>query len=38
MRKSGEFKNEDDFKNYFRAQGMSLDMVRRQWERSFTAM
>ncbi len=38
MRQSGEFKNEQDFKDYFRAQGMSLEMVRRQWQRSFMAM
>ena len=38
MRESGHFKTEEDFQDYFRAQGMSLDMVRRQWERSFMAM
>ena len=38
MRKGSGMKTEDDFKNYFRAQGMSLEMVRRQWQRSFIAM
>ena len=38
MRDSGQFKTEDDFRVYFRAQGMSLDMIRRQWQRSFMAM
>ena len=38
MRDSGGFKTEQDFKDYFHSQGMSLEMVRRQWQRSFIAM
>jgi parvulin-like peptidyl-prolyl isomerase len=35
MRKSGKFPNEQAFRDYFRAEGMSLELVRRQWERNF---
>jgi hypothetical protein len=38
MRKDGGFKTDDDIKEYFRSQGMSLGMIRRQWLRSFIAM
>jgi parvulin-like peptidyl-prolyl isomerase len=35
MRESGKFPNEEAFRDYFRSQGMSLELVRRQWERNF---
>ncbi len=38
MRLKGPFKTDQDIKDYFRAQGMSLDMIRRQWHRNFMAL
>ena len=37
MKASGA-KTEDDFRDYLKGQGVSLDMLRRQWERNFMAM
>jgi peptidyl-prolyl cis-trans isomerase SurA len=36
--KAGQFKTQDDFRDYLKAQGVSLEMLRRQWERNFMAM
>ena len=36
--KAGKFKTQDDFQDYLKLQGVSLDMLRRQWERNFMAM
>jgi peptidyl-prolyl cis-trans isomerase SurA len=36
--KAGNFKTEDEFRDYVKGQGISLDMLRRQWERNFMAM
>ena len=37
MKASGS-KTEDDFRDFLKGQGVSLDMLRRQWERNFMAM
>lgn len=37
MKASGS-KTEDDFRDFLKSQGVSLDMLRRQWERNFMAM
>ena len=37
MKASGA-KTEDVFRDYLKSQGVSLDMLRRQWERNFMAM
>ena len=37
MKASGS-KTEDDFRDFLKNQGVSLDMLRRQWERNFMAM
>ncbi len=37
MKASGS-KTEDDFREFLKSQGVSLDMLRRQWERNFMAM
>ncbi len=38
MMKSNNFKNPQDFKEFLHEQGLSLDMIRRQWVRNFMSM
>jgi parvulin-like peptidyl-prolyl isomerase len=36
--KRANVKSEDEFRDFLKTQGVSLDMLRRQWERNFMAM
>jgi parvulin-like peptidyl-prolyl isomerase len=36
--KAANAKTEDEFRDFLKAQGVSLEMLRRQWERNFMAM
>jgi peptidyl-prolyl cis-trans isomerase SurA len=36
--KAANLKTEDEFRDFLKSQGMSLEMLRRQWERNFMAM
>jgi parvulin-like peptidyl-prolyl isomerase len=38
LRENGKFKSEIELQDFFRSQGITLDVVRRQWERNFMAM
>jgi parvulin-like peptidyl-prolyl isomerase len=38
MMKGNNIKSEEEFKNFLRAHQMSLEMIRRQWERNFMTM
>jgi parvulin-like peptidyl-prolyl isomerase len=38
LRENGKFKSETELHDFFRSQGITLDVVRRQWERNFMAM